>query len=180
MLLLKGFIYVGDSVNKNSLLAGLCLSVGIIGALIILYGLTLSQAHFFFVIGSSFLLVPAIYFKLTYFVALEIILMAGHGAVLLGMGPLTQLILPILLCLQLFIYYLLSGQLKNVFRWIGLCGIVLLSMAFSFEQAWFFIAGSSAVAIFSFYQIYRGRLIALLWAILNVLSVVVIALEILF
>ncbi len=141
--------------------------MGIIGALIILYGLTQLQAQRYYVIGAFFLLAAAIFFELTYFVALELILIAGHGAVLLGIGPVSQAVLPILLCLQLLFYYLLSGQLKNIFRLIGILGIALLSIAFSYEDLWVFFFGGLAVAIFSFYQVYRGHLVALIWAILN-------------
>ncbi len=153
--------------------AALYLSAGIIGALIILYGLAQAQAqaHLYYVIGASFMLATAIYFKLTYFIALELILIAGHGAVLLGIGSISQIVLPILLCLQLLTYYLLSGQLNNIFRLIGIAGIALLSIAFSYENQWVFIFGSFAIAVFSFYQVYRGRPVALLWAILNMIFV---------
>ena len=146
---------------------------GIVGALIVLFALTQPAAHLYFVIGASFMLATAIYFKLTYFVALEMILIAGHGAVLLGIGPILQVALPILLSLQLLIYYLLVGQLNNIFRLIGIAGIALLSIAFSYENQWVFFSGSLAIAIFAFYQAYRGRPVALLWAVLNVIFVFV-------
>ena len=170
MPLPKGFGSVGDTVNKHGQ-EGAYLFSGILGALIVLYGLTQSQAHLYYVVGASFMLATAIFFKLTYFVALEMILIAGHGAVLLGIGAVSQAFLPILLCLQLLFYYLLSGQLTNIFRIIGILGIALLSIAFSYDDVWVFFFGSLAVTIFSFYQVYRGRLVALLWAVLNTVFV---------
>ena len=165
--------------NKNSqtalyVVAG-ALGAIIIGIVIIFCGLALSQteAHIYYVVGACFMLVTAIYFRFTYFIALELILIAGHGAVLLGLGSISQIVLPILLCLQLLLYYLLSGQLNNIFRLSGIAGIALISIGFSFENQWVFLFGSMGISIFSFYQVYRGRLVALLWAILNTIFVFV-------
>ena len=165
--------------NKNYQ-ATFFLIIGSVGACITLYGLTQAPDHLYYVIGASCLLATAIYFKFTYFIALQLILIAGHGAVLLGIGPISQVVLPILLCLQFLTYYLLSGQLNNIFRLIGITGIALLSIAFSYENQWVFFSGSLAIAIFSFYQVYRGRQIALLWAILNIIFVVISALKIIY
>lgn len=141
------------------------------GALIILYGVSEPYPPGYYVSGGILMLLTAIYYKLTYFIALEIILIAGHGAVLLGIGPTAQVVLPILLCLQLLFYYVLSGQLKNVFRFIGILGIGFLSIAFLYQNPWIFFFGSLGIAVFSFYQVYRGRHIALLWALLNLIFV---------
>ncbi len=84
--------------------------------------------------GGTFLLATAIYFKLTYFIALEIILIAGHGTALLGLNPVLQIILPALLTLQLFIYYLFMGQLNSIFKLIGIIGIALLSAGLTYEN----------------------------------------------
>lgn len=166
--------------NKQVVGRGLSISAGILGAIITLYGLAQPQAHLYYVIGTSFMLVTAIYFRFTYYIALDIILIAGHGAVLLGIGPLSQVILPILLCAQLLIYYLLSGQLKNIFRLIGITGIALLSIAFANENQWMLLFGSLSVVIFSLYQVYRGRLVALLWAILNTILALISSYKIFF
>lgn len=163
--------------NKNWKTA-FFLIIGSVGAGITLCGLTQASAHLFYVIGASCLLATAIYFKLTYFIALQLILIAGHGAVLLGIGPISQVVLPILLCLQFLAYYLLSGQLNNIFRLIGIAGIALLSIAFSYENQWVFFSGGLAIAIFSFYQVYHGRQVALLWAILNMIFMVISAIKI--
>lgn len=152
---------------------GFFLAVGILGALVILYGGIKPLSDLVYLVACSLMLVCAIYFKLTYFIALEMILISGHGAVLLGLGTLSQVIIPILLCLQLLVYYLLSGQLGNVFRVIGITGIALVTVGFSYEhqQEWFFLFGGLGVATFAFYQVYRGRFAAWIWAILNSLLV---------
>ena len=105
--------------------------------------------------------------------ALEIILISGHGAVLFGLGTLSQIIIPITLCLQLLLYYLLNGELGNIYRVIGIIGIALVTVGFSYEykQEWYFFFGSLGVGIFAFYQVYRGRFAAWIWAILNSLLV---------
>ena len=166
MPLQKAFYYVGEHVKKNGQ-AAIFLSIGVMGACVILYGLTQPAAQLYYVIGSALLMSTAMYFQLTYFVALELILMAGHGAILLGIGPVLQVVLPILLCVQLLIYYLLSGRLENIFRLIGILGIALLSIGFAYENQWIFFFGSLAIAIFAIHQVYEGKRIALLWASLN-------------
>ena len=169
MLLPKGSYFDGDNQLKINKEDAIYLSLGLIGALIVLYGFmqTHTQPTLDYVIGAFFLLTTAIYFKLTYFIALQLILIAGHGAILLGIGSVSQLILPILLCLQLFIYYSLSGQLNNPYLFIGIVGIALLSIAFAYENSWVVISGSLAISIYAFNQVYKKRLVALLWALLN-------------
>jgi hypothetical protein len=171
MLLQKEFGFVGDCVNKNSL-APWFFSIGIIGACIILYGLTQTIVpQIYYVVGASFLLMTAIYFQLTYFVALELILIAGHGAILLGIGPVLQAVLPILLSIQFLAYYILSGRLESIFRVIGITGIALLSIAFAYTNPWLFLYGSLGVGIFAFYQVYQGYRAALLWGIFNIVYI---------
>lgn len=142
------------------------LFLGVIGGLISLLGLNHIPAQTYFVIGSSLLLLTSIHFYLLYFIALEIILIAGHGAILLGIGSVIQLALPILLSLQLLLFYFLSGRLTNIYLIIGIVGIAILSIGFSYENQWVFFIGSSTVAIYAFYSAQKKR-IALLWAILN-------------
>lgn len=166
MLLLKEFYCDGEIVKKD-VNSTIFISAGIIGASIIIYGLTQTAAQFYFVIGSTLLLSTAMYFQLTYFIALELILMAGHGAILLGIGPVLQVIIPILLCIQLLAYYLLSGRLQNIFRFIGITGIALLSIGFAYQNQWIFFWGSVCIIIYAIHQVYEGKRVALLWVILN-------------
>ena len=100
--------------------------------------------------------------------ALEIILLSGHGAILLGIGTVLQLALPILLCVQLLVFYFLSGRLNNIFLLIGIAGIAVISIGFAYENQWIFFIGSAFVAIYAFYNVQRHR-VSLLWAVLNVL-----------
>jgi hypothetical protein len=154
--------------------------IGILGASTVLYGLlTQPVAQVYYVTGAAMLLLTAIYFRLTFFVALELILIAGHGAILLGIGQVLQAGIPILLTTQFLAYYLLSGQLNNIFRLIGIIGIALLSIAFAYENQWIFLYGSLAVSIFAFYQVYQKRWAALLWAALNSIYAVIAAYKIL-
>jgi len=163
----KGFIYIGDRLNKTWTHFFIILS-GVIGALITLFGLTQNPPQLYYVLGSSLLFITALYFRLYFFVALEIILIAGHGAILLGIGSILQLALPVLLCLQLLIFYFLSDQLNNVFILIGITGIAILSIGLSYANEWIFFIGSSAVAIYAFHAALKNQ-VALLWALLNTL-----------
>lgn len=164
----KGFTYAGELVNirkKDELF----LLIGIIGCLILLFGLMQTPAQKYYVIGSALLLLTSIHFKLIYFIALELILIAGHGAILLGIGTTLQLALPVLLCIQLLSFYFMSGQLNNFFLLIGIAGIAILSIGFAYQNQWVFFLGSFSVAIYAFYTAYKGKTVTLLWAILNTL-----------
>ncbi|HHF7347292.1 TPA: hypothetical protein ACPSKE_000450 [Legionella feeleii] len=158
----------------------LFLLIGIIGSIILLVGLTQTPAQSYYVVGSLLLLFTSLHFKLIYFIALEMILIAGHGAILLGIGTALQMALPILLCLQLLCFYLLSGQINNFFLLIGIIGIAVLSVGFAYENQWVFFAGSLAVAIYAFYSAYKGKRITLLWAFLNSLFALIAILKLIF
>ncbi|WED44408.1 hypothetical protein [Legionella cardiaca] len=158
----------------------LFLLIGIIGSCILLLGLTNTPAQKYYVIGSALLLLTSIHFKLIYFIALEMILMAGHGAILLGIGTTLQLALPILLCIQLLSFYFMSGQLNNIFLLIGIAGIAVLSVGFSYENQWVFFIGSFSIAIYAFYTAYKGKTITLLWAVLNSLFALIAILKLIF
>ncbi|GGI77085.1 hypothetical protein [Legionella impletisoli] len=179
MPLQKEYYYAGNSWFKK-FKDSLTIIIGVMGALIIILGFTQTPAQLYYVIGSGLLLITAIYFKLTYFMALESILLSGHGAILLDLGNTIQLILPLLLCVQLLVYYFLSGQLGNIYRWIGILGIALLSIGFTFTRIWIFFLGSLCISIFSFYHVFRGRYVALIWATLNLFFALSTALIILF
>lgn len=166
MPLPKEYYYAGNPLRKK-IKDVVFIILGILGSLFILAGFTQDIPQIYYVIGSSLLLLTAIYFKLFYFIALELILIAGHGTILLGMGTIIPAVLPVLLSLQLFIYYLLSGLLGNIYRWIGIIGIALVSIGFSYAHLWVFFFGSLCVAIFAINNVARGKTIALIWVVLN-------------
>lgn len=166
--------------QKSKITSIIVTILGIIGATIILIGYNQTLPQVYYILGAIPLLITALYFKLTYFIALEFILIAGHSALLLHLGPVLRSILPILLTLQILVYYLLNGQLKNIFRFIGVCGIALLSLGFSYENDWIFFFGSLSVGIFALYHVFRGQLVALIWVVLNLTYAVAITLTILY
>lgn len=145
------------------------IALAIIGSVINLYGNIQSFPQFYYILGSLALLITAIHFKLIYFIALEIILSAGHTALLLGVGRYTQLALPILLCTQLFIFYLMIGKENTLLLLIGIVGIALLSCGFSYNNQWIFFIGGSFVAIYAYYNAYKGLYASYIWAIMNTL-----------
>lgn len=143
------------------------IALGVFGALIVLFGTTLKYPHIYYIVGSFVLLTTAIHYKLFYFIALEIILAAGHTAILLGIGPYTQLALPLLLCLQLLIFYLMLGKENSIFLLVGILGIALLSLGFSYHNQWIFFIGSSSIAMYAYYIAIKGCYPAYIWAVLN-------------
>ncbi len=137
-------------------------------------------AQVYYVIGSILLLLTSLHFRLIYFIALELILIAGHGAILLHIGNTLQIALPVLLSLQLLIFYLLSGQLNNFFLLIGISGIAFLSIGFAYENQWVFFFGSISIAIYAFYCTFQGKSITLLWAVLNSLFALIAVYKLIF
>lgn len=163
----KEFTCAGKPAGKSTL-DYLFFLTGLAGAIISLLGLQQSPAQVYFVIGSSLLLLTAVHYKVFYFIAFEIILIAGHGATLLGINAVLQFALPVFLCIQLLIFYLLSTRINYFILFIGVFGIAVLSIGFIHENQWIFFAGSSAVAIFAFHESNKHP-ISFLWAVLNCL-----------
>ena len=174
MRLLKGYIYVGDHHLNTRHKNFFYIAIGILGSLVTMYGLSQSPeaAQIFYVIGSSLLLITSIYFRLFYFIALEIILIAGHSTILLKIGTILQLALPSLLCVQLLVFYFLSGRLNDIFLIIGIIGIAFISAGFAYNNQWVFFFGGAAIAIYAFYSARRNP-VSLLWAILNSLFAII-------
>ncbi len=150
------------STNKDKFF----LIIGILGACFTLLGLVQNFPHPYHVVGSLLLLSTALHYKLDYFIALEIIIIAGHGSILLNISQILQIALPLLLCLQLLTYYFLSGQFNNIFLLTGIVGIAIISIGFSYANQWIFFLGSVFIAAYAFYVVPSTR-IALLWAVLN-------------
>lgn len=142
-------------------------TLGILGALIILYGHTQNHPQIYYIFGSIALLATAIYYKLFYFMAFELILASGHTAILLGVGPYTQFALPVLLTLQLLIFYSMLGRTSDLFLLFGIIGIAFLSLGFAYNNQWVFFSGSSFVSVYAYYLGIEGKYPAYIWAILN-------------
>lgn len=144
------------------------IALGIVGALIVLYGISQCPPQPYYILGASILLITAFHYKLFYYIALELILIAGHLAIIFGSGRYIQFALPILLCLQFLIFYLILGKEKSsIILLLGICGIALLSVGFAYEHQWIFGTGSTFIAIYSYYSGYQGNRPAYIWAVLN-------------
>jgi len=140
-----------------------------IGAIITFSGLFVIFPQPYYVFGSLLLLSTAIHYRIYFFVALEIILISGHSAILLGIGPMLQIALPTLLTFQLLFYYFFSGQSGDFATIIGIIGIGLISVGFSIKYQWIFLIGSLSIVVFAYYNLKRTQYISLLWLILNLL-----------
>ena len=100
-------------VITRKLLTSFCkyIWIGIWGDLFILFGSTQAYPKPFYIIGGIALLITAMHYKLVFFVALEVIIVTAHLAIVLsGVGPYIQVALPALLCFQLFIFFLMIGK----------------------------------------------------------------------
>ncbi|TAL63456.1 MAG: hypothetical protein EPN84_04920 [Legionella sp.] len=142
-------------------------ALGIIGALINLVGQSQGYPQPYYIIGSIALLITAIHYSLLYFIALELILGAGHTAVMLGVSTYIQFALPVLLCFQLFIFYLMLGKENSIFLLIGIIGIALLSLGFTYNNEWIFFLGGLSISIYAYYNALCGHYPSYIWAFLN-------------
>lgn len=165
---LRAFTLSGNKTDCH-LGSTLMLFVGILGACLTVFGNLYSTApQFYYVPGSILLLISANYFKLFYFIALEVILLSGHGTILLGIGPKLQVALPLLLSFQLLVFYILSAQLNNLFIFLGIIGISILSIGFAVQNQLIFLIGGISIAAYSFYLYFAQHTKpALIWAVLN-------------
>lgn len=144
-------------------------ALGVLGALITLYGHSQSHPQLYYILGSFCLLLVAVHYKLVYFVALELILATGHTAVLLGVGLYARVALPILLCIQLLLFYLMLGKKTSIFLLLGIVGIALMSLGFAYNHQWVFFIGSTCIAAYAYYCVYQSKHYnpCIIWAVLN-------------
>lgn len=170
MPLQKAFTLNGNPI-KTTAKEVVFLIIGLIGGFLLLFEFVKLQPAFL-LIGRGLLLISAVYFRLTYFIAMQLILLASYGGIYLGIGSTLTLILPILLSFQLLIYYLLSGELKSVFRFIGIAGIAILSIGLTLNIPLILLFGNLSVGIYSYYAAYQGQYQAIIWGILNTLFVI--------
>lgn len=166
----KGFISNGSFLSMLKPKDAVYIAIGLLGASLTFLGLFLPQpyAQVSFVAGSSVLLITALYFKLIYFIALEMIVISGHGAILFDIGLKLQIALPILLSLQLLFFYYMSGQITNLFILIGIAGIAFMSVGFAYQSPIIFFLGSLTVATYSIYEAKKNPP-AWIWGGLNIL-----------
>lgn len=161
----KGSIYAGKQ-NHFSLQDVIFLAIGIAGACITLFGFVKNYPQPYYVIGSIGLLLTAIQFRQFFFIALELILIAGHGTILLGIGSILQFAIPVLLSTQLLIFFYLLGQIDNIFLPIGIIGIACLSIGFAYAHNWLFFFGSVCLTIYAL-SCSKKTPVTLVWATLN-------------
>jgi len=167
----KGYYYDGKFLKKSS--DKFFLILGIIGSIILLYSFGLNKPQIGYIIGSICMLLVAIHFQLIFFIALELILISGHTAILLGIGPYLQIALPSLLSFQIFVYFLLTKQLRNPFLISGVIGISMLSVGFAFNNEWIFFFGSIAIIIYATHLALSGIYPCYLWVILNTIFIII-------
>ncbi len=155
------------------------LFIAIVGAVITVFGISQDSSQIFYILGATLLLISAVFYNLLYFIALEIILIAGHAAILFGIGPVLQIALPLLLSAQLLFFYFLSGRLNNIFLFIGIVGIALISIGFSYNNQWIFLGGSTSIAAYG-YSNSTSNKASLIWAILNTIFAVIALIKIIY
>lgn len=149
--------------------------IGTLGSCISLFGLFQACPQYYYIGGSTLILIVSIYYKLFYFIALQVIMISGHTAILLGLGPILQFAIPCFLCFQLLFFYYFTEPLTR-FTLVGILGIAILSIGFSYEGNWVFFVGSAMISLYSLHLAQKNS-IAYLWAVLNSLFASITAIE---
>lgn len=61
------------------------------------------------------------------------------------------------------------GKEQSLFLLIGIIGIALLSIGFTYNNQWIFFLGSLFISIYAYYNGYKRCAVAYIWAVLNTL-----------
>jgi hypothetical protein len=148
------------------------LFIGVVGMLISSYGNLIHQLHtqkwcYFF--GASLLLVSSLLERHKFFIALQIIIVAGTITAFTPFSFLLKAAIPIILSAITIIYFAITKQLEDKLTLLGSLGIAFLAAGYAVSRPIVFFFGAVVLMIYSFISYRRGAAIALIWALLNVI-----------
>ena len=150
-------------------------TIGILGMLVIITGSLLMPSLFksvLFLAGPALLALTAWMNGNRLFMALQTVAISGALLGFFNLKMDTTIIL-ILVCAILCIFWLyIAGELVKTENWIGIAGLVILSMGFASQHLSptgdaLLLVASVLISIFSTIDLLRGRREAWLWLILN-------------
>ena len=167
---------------ENSRLHRITFSLVIIGLLITIAG------NFFdvsvdkklcYLIGTLFLLIPAILEKNTFFSILETILIIGTIIAFFPISFFWKSSIPISLGILAAVYFGVSGQLKDYLTWLSVAGILVGTWGYAVTTPIIYFSAGTIITTYSFCSFRRGETIALVFGILNSVFTLTALLEVL-
>jgi hypothetical protein len=167
---------------ENSRLHRITFSLAIIGLLVTIAGNFYSVSvdkKLCYLIGTLFLMVPAILEKNTFFSILETILMIGAITAFFPISLIWKSSILISLGILTAIYFGISGQLKDYLTWLSMAGIVIGTWGYAITTPIIYFSAGTIITTYSFYSFRRGETIALVFGILNSVFALTALLEVL-
>ena len=122
---------------------------------------------FYFSLGAFFLFITAITENLALLAMLQLILLAGAGAMLAHFNLIFRTALPILLSIQAMLFFGLSGKLHDKVTILGCFGTLCLALGFCTHNPYIAFVGAASVTCYSFSLYRSGHKSAIYWIALN-------------
>ncbi len=147
------------------------LSLGVIGLTLIIIGNFLPPLLVqkeLYMLGSVFLLTSSILEKHTFFVILQVVVLAGTIIAFAPIGAVFKAAVPIGLSIIAIIYFITQGMLKDLHSIVGIIGLVFLAAGYAISNPIIYLLGGFFLAIYSFISYRHGHKIGLIFFILNV------------
>ena len=122
---------------------------------------------FYFSLGAFCLFLTAILENLALLAMMQLILLAGAGAMLAHFNLIFRTALPILLSVQAILFFGLSGKLRDWETVLGCLGTLFLALGFCTHNPYISFVGAASVTGYAF-SLYRGgNKPAIYWIALN-------------
>ena len=146
-------------------------SLGILGLTLTIIGTFLDPnliQKTFFISGASLLLVSSILEKASFFIILEIIVLAGTLVAFFPISTIAKAGVPVTLSIVSIIYLAKQGILHDRVNIVGCLGLLFLATGFAISNPIIYFLGGLTLSIYSYLSYRVSQLtIALLFAILN-------------
>lgn len=122
---------------------------------------------FYFSLGAFCLFITAIIENIPLLAMLQLILLAGAGAMLAHFNLIFRTALPILLSIQAILFFGLSGKLKDLQTILGCAGTLFLALGFCIHNPYISFIGAASITTYAFFLYRSGVKPAIFWIALN-------------
>lgn len=146
--------------------------IGVVGMLIAMVGNLLpfsDTQKWCYLLGGILLLISSALERQIFFIALQIIIVAGAAVAFSSWPVLLKAALPIVLSVAAIVYFAKRNLLTDRLMLFGSLGIAILAAGYAVSNPVIYLLGAFVLMIYSFMSFRRGVKIALVWAILNAL-----------
>lgn len=121
----------------------------------------------FFSIGALCLFFTAVCENQVLLAMLQLILLAGAGAMYANFNIIFRTALPILLSIQTMVFFVLTGKSRDFETIIGCLGILCLALGFTTHNQVISFIGGAAITAYAALLVRQGFRLAGFWIVLN-------------